>query len=198
MPGSSSFESGAVTSPEPPASVQPDDVPHENNAAFRTDAAGELVVDEQTRLNMEALIAQTEAGELYREVREQTEHLPPTAARDAEELVQKFVQYQHAQRQTYPPRDAPVSEDEAIRELEALHALRQTHFGAEVAAQLYGHEERIAREMIEVMRIENDQSLTPAEKLARAQAIREHLPGVAAIEKRNRESAVSPERDGDE
>ena len=172
-----------------------EDVPEEGAAAFRTNAAGQLVVDEQTRLNMEALIAHAESDELSREVREHTEQLPPTAAREAEELFQKFVQYQQAQRQTYPPRDAPMAEDDAIRELEGLHALREAHFGSQVTAQLFAKEEAIAREMIELMRIENDQSLTPEEKQTRAQAIRKQLPGVMALEKRNRESAANHDRD---
>jgi len=172
-----------------------EDLSEESAAAFRTNAAGQLVVDEQTRLNMEALIAHAESDELSREVREQIEQLPPSAAREAEELFQKFVQYQQAQRQTYPPRDAPMTEDDAIRELEGLHALREAHFGPQAAAQLFAKEEAIAREMIELMRIENDQSLTPEEKHARAQAIRKQLPGVMTLEKRNRESTANHDRD---
>lgn len=168
---------------------------NEGDGAFRTDAAGELVVDEQTRLNLEALIARNGSRALDAEVREQTEHLSPGASREAEELFQKFLQYQEAQRQTYPPGDAPLTADDAVRELEGLHALREAHFGPELAQRLYGSEEAIAREMIEVMRIENDQSLTAEEKLERAQALRARLPGVAAIERSNRETAATRERE---
>jgi hypothetical protein len=180
-------------------SAQPSTAPavpidHEDDgrqeAAFRVDAAGELVMDEQTRLNIEALIAQNEPAELQAAVLEQTAHLPPAAARFADELVDRFVYYQQAQRQTYPPDDAPSTEDEALRQLEGLRGLREAHFGADLARQLFAKEEAIGREMIELMRIENDQSLTPEEKLARSQALREQLPGVAAIEKSNRESAA--------
>jgi hypothetical protein len=175
----------------PEASIAMVDDAKENGAAFRVDAAGDLVLDEQTRLNIEALIASTEPRNLYAETREHTEGLPPAAARLAEELVDKFVHYQQAQRQTYPPDVAPLTPEDAVRELEGLHALREAHFGPEVARRFYGNEEIIAREMIEVMRLENDQSLTPEEKLERAQALRERLPGVAAIERRNRESVAT-------
>lgn len=164
-----------------------------DDAVFRVDAAGELVVDQQTRLNIEALVALTDQRALYDAVREHTEQLPPRAASQAAELVDTFIHYQQAQRQAYRPDDAPLTPEDAIRQLEGLHALREAHFGPEVARRFYGEEESIAREMIEVMRIENDQSLTVEEKQERARALREILPGVAAIEKSNRESTSDSE-----
>jgi Proteobacterial lipase chaperone protein len=161
-----------------------------SDRAFRTNAAGDLVVDEHTRVHIEALVASSDPNELSSAIREQTVDLPPAAASRAEELVNQFVQYQQAQRQTYPPDDAPVTEDDAVRELEGLHALREAHFGADVARLFYAKEEALAREMIEVLRVENDASLTAQEKLERARALREQLPGVAAIEKNNREAAM--------
>jgi len=184
----------AVASIDTPTSVSPsvstDDESVGNDTAFRVDTKGELVLDEQTRLNIERLIAQTEPNNLYAETSEQIENLPPSAARQAQELIEKFVIYQQAQRQIQPPDVTPPTEDDAVRQLQELHALREAHFGAEVARRFYGNEEGIAREMIEVMRLENDQSLTPGEKLERARALREQLPGVAAIEKGNRESGA--------
>jgi Proteobacterial lipase chaperone protein len=173
------------------ASVAKVDEATGNDTAFRTDAAGQLVLDEQTRLNIEALIAQADSQNLHAAVREQTESLPAAAAKQAEELVDKFVYYQQAQRQTYPPDNAPLTEDDAVRELEGLHALRETHLGPEVARQLFGDEEAIAREMIEVMRVENDQSLTAQERIERGKALREQLPGVAAIESNNRKTEAA-------
>jgi lipase chaperone LimK len=162
-------------------------------AAFRADAAGELVLDEQTRLNIEMLVAQTDANSLYAATREQTEDLPPAAARRAEELVERFVSYQQAQRQSYPPGAAPPTAEDAIRELEGLHALREAHFGVDVARRFYGAEEIVAREMIELMRVENDTSLTAQEKLERSNALRTHLTAVTAIERGNREAKPSPQ-----
>jgi hypothetical protein len=198
-----------VAAADPSTSVSPQNAPdseaataladqaEEAAAVFRASPTGELIIDEKTRINMEELIAQSGLERLFDAVQEQTQHLPPVAARQAEELAQKFVQYQQAQRQTYPPSETSVTEDDAIRELEGLHALREVHFGTEIARGLYGREEAIAREMIEVMRIENDASLTTEEKLARAQALRERLPNVAAIEKNNRDAAAPKDQDED-
>ena len=161
-----------------------------SDAGFRTSAAGELLLDEKTRLHIEALVAGSDPNDLNAAIRERTQDLPPAAANRVEELVNNFVQYQQAQRQTYPPNDAPITEDDAVRELEGLHALREAHFGPEVARLFYEKEEAIAREMIEVLRVENDPSLTPQEKVERARALREQLPGVAAIERSNREAAT--------
>jgi lipase chaperone LimK len=102
--------------------------------------------------------------------------------------------YQQAQRQLDPPDAAPLTEDDAIRQLEGLHALREAHFGPDVARRFFGREEAIGREMIEVLRVENDQSLTTQEKLERSQALRERLPGVAAIERNNRQSTQPQEQ----
>jgi lipase chaperone LimK len=154
---------------------------------FHVDAAGNLVLNEQTRLNIEALVAQIEPREWDAAIREQIEHLPPAAARLAQDLIDRFVNYQQAQKQAYPPGDVPATLEDAVIQLEGLHALREAHFGPEVARAFYGNEEIIAREMIEVMRIENDQSLTPEEKAERARALRERLPGVSAIDKSNRD-----------
>jgi len=161
---------------------------------FHVDVAGNLMLDEQTRLNIEALVAQTESREWDEALREQTEQLPPGAAKLAEELIAKFASYQQAQRQDYPPDDAPVTLEDAERQLEGLHALREAHFGPEVARKFYGNEEIIAREMIEVMRVENDHGLTSEEKTERARALRERLPGLSAIEKNNRSSDAAQPR----
>lgn len=184
----STIDEAAPLHSAPAESIAKDDDMEVNDATFRVDAAGELVLDEHTRFGIEALIASTDVRNLYAKTREHTEKLPPAAARLAEDLVNKFVLYQQAQKQTYPPDVAPLTPEDAVRELEGLHALREAHFGPEVARKFYGNEETIAREMIEVMRLENDQSLTPEEKLERAQALREQLPGVAAIEQRNRDA----------
>jgi hypothetical protein len=156
--------------------------------AFRVSDTGALVLDEQTRVNIERLVAHTDAANLDSEISEQVENLPPIAAQQVRELIERFVHYQQAQRQIQPPDRTPATVDDAIQELHQLHALREAHFGVEVARHFYGQEEAIAREMIELMRLENDQSLTPEEKLQRAQALREQLPGIAAIERKNRDA----------
>ena len=62
--------------------VAPDSPPGKTDAKqpFRVDSAGKLVVDEQTRLNMEALFAQTARADLPEARQNATATLPPDAA----------------------------------------------------------------------------------------------------------------------
>lgn len=143
---------------------------------FRLDSTGKLVIDEQTRLNMEALFARTDPADLPKLLDEITQQLPPAAAAEASALLDRYQNYSTAQRQAYPPGTAPATEEAALAELEGLHALRVAHFGSENAQALYGAEEALTRSLIELMRLEKDQSLTLEEKAARAQQLYDTLP----------------------
>ncbi|MBM0104688.1 hypothetical protein JM946_08015 [Steroidobacter sp. S1-65] len=143
---------------------------------FRVDSAGKLVVDEQTRLNMEALFAQTDAADLGEAQQKITQQLPAAAAAEAVRLLERYDNYSKAQRQAYPPGVAPATEEAALAELEGLHALRVAHFGPETAMALYGKEEALTRSLIELMRVEKDQGLTMEEKAARAQQLYDSRP----------------------
>jgi Proteobacterial lipase chaperone protein len=148
-----------------------------NDQTFRVNDSGRLVLDQQTRLNMEALFARTPRDHLAEARQQAVEPLPAGAAAQATDLLEDYDNYQQAQRQAYPPGVAPATEEAALAELEGLHALRAAHFGAVIARALYGEEEIVARQLIELMRLEKDQSLTMEEKAARAEQ----------IERRNRE-----------
>ena len=163
------------------ASPQPDDQPdpnvsQSNEHTFRANAFGQLVLDEQTRLNMEALFARTDRDGLAEAKQQAIEPLPAAAGAQAAELLEQYDNYQQAQRQAYPPGVAPPTEEAALAELDGLHALRVAHFGQVVARALYGEEEASSRQLIELMRLEKDQSLTMEEKAARAQRLRDSMP----------------------
>ncbi len=143
---------------------------------FRVDSTGKLVVDAQTRLNIEALFAQTDPAGLLEAQQEVTQKLPPAAAAEAAALVERYGNYSKAQRHAYPPGVAPATEEAALAELDGLHALRVAHFGPEVAQAFYGAEEAITRSLIELMRLEKDQGLTMEEKAARAQRLYDAMP----------------------
>jgi hypothetical protein len=178
----SSDESGQ---PQPAASVPaPADesapaseptVAQTNDKIFRTNASGRLVLDEQTRLNMEALFARTERDHLAEAKQQAVEPLPAAASAQAAELLENYYNYQQAQEQAYPPGGAPATEEAALAELDGLHALRVAHFGPVVARALYGEEETVSRQLVELMRIEKDQSLTMEEKAVRAQQLRDSM-----------------------
>lgn len=178
--------------PNSPAPLDDTTAPREptiaqsNDQTFRVNASGRLVLDEQTRLNMEALFARTDRDRLTEAKQQAIEPLPAGAAAQAAQLLEQYDNYQQAQRQTYPPGAAPTTEEAALAELDGLHALRVAHFGPIVARALYGEEEALSRQLVELMRLEKDQSLTLEEKAVRAQQLRDSMPEIAEIERRNR------------
>jgi hypothetical protein len=183
--GSSPGDKGAeqaATSPAPPVETGE---PHEpviaqsNEQTFRVNDSARLVLDEQTRLNMEALFARADGERLAEAKQQAIEALPAGAKAQAAELLEHYDNYQQAQRQTYPPGVAPSTEEAALAELDGLHALRVAHFGPIVARALYGEEEAVSRQLVELMRLEKDQSLTMEEKAVRAQQLRDSLPAEA-------------------
>jgi hypothetical protein len=180
--------SRGVAEPAAPAATPWVDEPvaQSNDKVFRVDEAGRLILDQHTRLNLEALIARTPVAELEAAKKEAIAPLPAAAAAQAADLIDRYYEYDIAQRQTYPPGQAPSTEEEALAELDGLRALREAHFGPEVARAFYTEEEALNRELIELMKLEKDQSLTLAEKAERAQRARDTLPRVDAIERRNR------------
>jgi lipase chaperone LimK len=157
--------------------VAPDSPPGKTDAKqpFRVDSAGKLVLDEQTRLNMEALFAQTDRVALPEAQQNATATLPPAAATEAAAWLERYDNYSKAQRQSYPPGIAPATEEAALAELEGLHALRVAHFGPEAAKAFFGAEEDLARSLIDLMRLEKDQSLTVQEKAERAQKLHDEI-----------------------
>lgn len=162
-----------AAAPRPDAETPPARIDGKN--PFRIDAAGKLVLDEQTRINIEALFAQADPANLPEARQDAMATLPPQAAAEAAVLLERYDNYSKAQRQSYPPGIAPATEEAALAELDGLHALRVAHFGPDVAKALYGDEEQITRTLIDLMRLEKDQSLTLQEKAERAQQLHEEI-----------------------
>lgn len=181
----STAEAVAVPTPEtnnaaPEAATPPpesDSPPGKTDAKqpFRVDSAGKLVLNEQTRLNMEALFAETARADLPEAQQTATATLPPAAASEATALLEQYDNYSKAQRQSYPPGIAPATEEAALAELDGLHALRVAHFGPEAAKAFFGAEEDLTRSLIDLMRLEKDQSLTLQEKAERAQKLHDEV-----------------------
>jgi lipase chaperone LimK len=142
-----------------------------NDKTFHIVASGRLLIDEETRLNMEALFARTDRDHLEEAKAQAVELLPAAARMQAMELLEHYDNYQQAQKQAYPPGVAPATEEAALAELDGLHALRVAHFGPVIARALYGEEEALSRKLVELMRVEKDQSLTMEEKAERAQQL---------------------------
>jgi len=155
-----------------------------NGKTFEVDASGKLVRNEQARLNVEALVALTPSDQLRAVALAQVQDLPAAAAVEALDLVERFNAYQAAQKLSFAPGNAPLVPEEALAELDGLHALRVSYFGPEGAQSLFGKEEGIARQLLEWMRQDNAPGLSMEQRAMRAQARYDALqasqPGASA------------------
>jgi lipase chaperone LimK len=161
----SAATASAATAPVVTAAAAPPSA-----GAFRTDAQGELVVDSALRLRAEELLALHEGPDLAARLDAELATLPPAAAVRARDLVTRLDGYQAAQRAAFPPGEAPLVPEEGLAQLDAMQALRVSHFGAEAAQRLFGEDDAVARRLLQLMRDETDASLSMEQKAMRAQA----------------------------
>lgn len=137
---------------------------------FQVNAKGNIVLDEQARLNIEKLYALNELGERARKYRELEESLPPAARRELIALMARYDTYQEEQLQRFPPGQELKSAAEGLAHLDGLHELRVQRFGPDAAAGLFGAEEKMQRELLLQMEMDKDSSLTLDQKAEKAQA----------------------------
>lgn len=161
----SAATASAATAPVVTAAAAPPSA-----GAFRTDAQGKLVVDSALRLRAEELLALHEGPDLAARLDAELATLPPAAAVRARDLVTRLDGYQAAQRAAFPPGEAPLVPEEGLAQLDAMQALRVSHFGAEAAQRLFGEDDAVARRLLQLMRDETDASLSMEQKAMRAQA----------------------------
>jgi lipase chaperone LimK len=164
----------AVAAPAPQADLAP-----ASGKTFAVDASGRLVRNEQTRLDVEALVALTPPEQLRAAAQAQVQGLPAAAAAEALDLVERYNAYQAAQKLSFPPGDAPLVPQEALAELDGLHALRVSYFGREGAQSLFGQEEATARQLLEWMRDDTTPGLSMEQRAMRAQARYDAMRGAS-------------------
>lgn len=152
-----------------PAASAPGPNVRSARGVFESDAQGRLVVDARVRLAVESLVALTPADQLAGAVERELQGLPPPAAAAARELVQRYDQYQAAQRTAFPPGAAPLVPEQGLAELDTLVALRSSYFGAEAARRMFGEEEAVARRLLQLMAEDRAGTLSMEQKAARAQ-----------------------------
>jgi len=158
---------------------------------FNVNAAGVLIVDRRAQVTLEQLYALYTPEQQAQRLRELEQTLPRAAHSRVSELLEQYKQYSVAAKQNFPPGAAPANEDDALVQLEGLSALRVAHFGQDAAQGLFGEDEKINRQLLTLMRLEKDESLTVEERAEQAQVLLSTMPDIAAIEKRNRESSVA-------
>lgn len=170
-PGASSPAAAAAVQAAGPAAgpAAPAGAARSARGVFESDAQGRLVLDARMRLAVESLVALTPADELAGAVEQELPGLPPPAAAAARELVQRYDQYQAAQRAAFPPGVAPLVPQQGLAELDTLVALRSSYFGAEAARRMFGEDEAVARRLLQLMAEERAGTLSMEQKAARAQ-----------------------------
>jgi len=162
---------------------------------FKVAATGKIVTDETARLNLEKLYALYTSAERAQKLQELQATLPPSAAQHLLELLQQYSNYQTAAYQVVPPGREFSTEAEALIDIDTFHALRVQYFGSDVAKGFFDEDEKMQRELLHLMSIEKDQSLTTEEKAERSQALYKTLHTVnAAIDRGEREAQAESAR----
>lgn len=154
--------------PLPPSASNPLD--NLTPPVFRANPTGDLVMDPQTRTDVERLHALNERDDALAKLEALSRNLPAQARRELRELYQQHVQYTQAVTRSFPPGVEVDSVDKVLQQFEGLHELRVQYFGADRAEKLFGEEEQATREMLALMQAQKSANLSLGEQAAQAQA----------------------------
>ena len=157
---------------------------------FQADRRGNLVLNESTRLNIEKLYALYTPEELESALPKLSTVLPSTAYRQVVNLIGYFGKYIRDIKQIYPPDVETETVEDSINELKGLHDLRVMHFGADVAKAFFADEEKLNRQMLELMLMEKDKNMTMEEKVQKAQQLIKSDPELAKVYDPNRNESI--------
>lgn len=172
------------------AIAEEDDRSEDPAKMFKADAAGNLMLSERARLNVEKVLWIYSPEEQQQKLAVMEQTLPPSAYRQLTDLLERYKNFTLAAKQTYPPDAPPKTVEDAIAQHEGLSALRKAHFGAEAAEAMFGREEKINRQLLEFMNLEKHEGLTMEEKAMKAQEMLSKSPELAAIYDQNRAEAT--------
>jgi hypothetical protein len=137
---------------------------------FRSDASGALMLDADTVVTLEQLVAFSTPEQFAALVREAAAGLPSAAQPQAQDLALRFDRYQEAVRQRIQSEQAPTTVDDMSRDLQALQVMRHDHFGPQAALLLFGDQEAVTARLIELMRQDTQVDASMEERAMRAQA----------------------------
>ncbi len=136
---------------------------------FRATPQGKLVIDVQTRHDVERMVALFAQDNGLQRLALQSADLPEQAQRELRDLYQRYLQYSQAVTQSIPQGQGTL--DEAAQQLKILHDLRAQYFGAEQAELMFGAEEATAAELMELMRKQTDPKASLEERAIQAQEL---------------------------
>jgi hypothetical protein len=154
---------------------------------FEADVHGNLVLSEKARLNIEKLYALNTPEELTEKMEKLSGILPEMAYRQVGNLVDYYEKYTENLMTAYPPEVEPKSLEDMLERFRGMHDLRLAYFGADVATAFYAAEEKITLQLLYLMAIEKDESLSLDEKAQRAQHLLQTNPELAAAYDPDRE-----------
>lgn len=116
---------------------------------LRVTQDGSLVIDRHSRTVIEELSAVSDLHELHEELEALRNTLPPAAARQACDLVERYYRFQTAFANRMAPNDIGTTPRDAEFALDQLHALRVEFFGPALAQLWFAEEEAFGRALIE-------------------------------------------------
>jgi lipase chaperone LimK len=192
-----------------PAARTPDAAPALPESLRGTDVGGDLQLDAQGRF-----VAGPEALALFdyflaatgeepperiraRIVAEIGRRVPAGAARDAEELLDRYLGYRAAAAELFAARDLALADPE--RRFQRIRELRREWFGADLASALFAGEEQVIAVELERQRVAQDAELDSGERARLLAALEAQLPeaeraarreALAAIDLRAAEAAL--------
>lgn len=138
---------------------------------FAADSRGRLVLNADTHANLGKLLLQENPDAMRATLVKISKDLPAQAASELKVLVNQFQQYTVAHSHVISPEDAPQNEQQGLKLLDSLHALRVSYLGAEATDAMFGAEEATTRQLLSLMRADPDPTGTQQEKAERAQEI---------------------------
>ncbi len=115
---------------------------------FRLTPQGRLLVDEQTRVDIERLAALHGRDDALVRLDEATRPLGESARREARVLYEQLVRYEQALATALASEPERPSIEDARRQLQLMQALRTQHFG-EQAGALFGAEEALQQRLLD-------------------------------------------------
>jgi len=142
---------------------------------FHVDERDNLVLNKDTRISIEQLYALNTPEELDEKLQKLSTGIPSTAHRQLVHLIDYFDKYLRDLKQIYPPDVEPASVEQALEQLQSMHALRVRHFGADVADALFAEDEKTNRQLLELMLKDPDRNATLQEKAEKAQQALQHM-----------------------
>jgi len=129
----------AVRDPSPLDTMQP--------PVFRADSKGDLVIDTQTKDDVERVYALYHGDEAQRKLAAFSARIPDKARRQLNDLYQNYSQYAQALAQAIPPAQQDASIDDIKPQLAIMSDLQDKVFGRERAAAMFGHDREVMQSL---------------------------------------------------